>query len=294
MGSRRKAASWSLVTVIAMLSAVLGGAQLAGAATFTTIDVPGAFSTQAFGINKSGDIVGGYSTTLTDSHAFLLSGGTFTTFDGPGTFTRAEDIDQAGDIVGSYRDAVTGNDHGFLLLANSTFTTIDDPDATLGTRINGINSAGTMVGSFTDGVFPGQAHGFVLSGGTFTTIDFPGAADTNLFEINDSGAIVGYWEDASFVFHAFELINGNFTSIIVPGATGGSSATGINVKGEIVGSYATSATVGHSFFDKKGTISTIDPPTAQISGLSKINDTAAAVGSFFDGTTIHGFLTKLK
>ena len=287
-----KAAWWSLLTVIAMLSAVLGGAQAVGAASFTTIDVPGAVYTQAFGINKSGDIVGGYGTTFTDSHGFLLSGGSFTTFDGPGTFTRADGIDKSGNIVGSYRDANTGLDHGFLRLADSTFTTIDDPDGAQGSRINGINNAGTMVGDFTDAA--GFAHGFVLSGGTFTTVDFPGAASTLLFEINNSGAMVGYWEDASHTFHAFEVKNGNFTSIDVPGAVGGSTAGGINAKGEIVGSYAVSATVGHSYFDKKGTFTTIDPPTALVSGLSKINDSADAVGSFFDGVTIHGFLTNVK
>src|SRR4029077_7574147 len=198
-----KAASWSSLAVIAMLSVVLGIAQTAGAATFTQIDVPGAFSTQPSGINKSGVIVGGYSSNGSDSHGFRLSGGTFTTIDGPGTFTRADGIDQAGDIVGSYRDAITGIDHGFLLLANNTFTTIDDPDGTLGTRVNGINSAGTMVGSFTDGAFPGQVHGFVLSGGTFTTIDFPNAPGTTLLGINNSGVMTGFWEDASFVPHAF-------------------------------------------------------------------------------------------
>jgi uncharacterized membrane protein len=133
MGSKRRAASWSLLMASAMLSAVLGIAQSARAATFTTIDVPGALTTEAIGINKSGDIVGGYSTTFNNSHGFLLRGGVFTTIDGPGSsFTRADGIDKSGNIVGSYRDAITQNDHGFLLLANNTFTTIDHPDGAQG------------------------------------------------------------------------------------------------------------------------------------------------------------------
>src|SRR5438876_3542937 len=51
--------------------------------SFTTIDVPGAFSTSALGINSKGDIVGEY-TNLTGNHGFLLSSGAFTTIEVPG------------------------------------------------------------------------------------------------------------------------------------------------------------------------------------------------------------------
>jgi hypothetical protein len=62
-----------------------GGVQTAWADvvySFTTIDVPGAANTQAYGINDSGQIVG----TITQGSAgycFLDSGGTFTFFEIP-------------------------------------------------------------------------------------------------------------------------------------------------------------------------------------------------------------------
>jgi hypothetical protein len=52
--------------------------------TFTTLDDPSATSsTQAWGINDSGSIVG----TFDSSSAFLLSGGTYTTLTPPGGYT---------------------------------------------------------------------------------------------------------------------------------------------------------------------------------------------------------------
>jgi uncharacterized membrane protein len=83
--------------------------------TFTTIDVPGAISTNALGINPRGDIVGGYGDTSINFHGFLLSKGKFTTIDVPGAVqTEAIGNNPQGDIVGGYVDT-SGNFHGFLL-----------------------------------------------------------------------------------------------------------------------------------------------------------------------------------
>jgi uncharacterized membrane protein len=62
-------------------------------------------STQAFGINDMGQIVGTYHNN-TGIHGFLLSAGTYTTIDDPlathGTF--AQGINDNGQIVGYYTD----------------------------------------------------------------------------------------------------------------------------------------------------------------------------------------------
>jgi len=50
--------------------------------TFTTIDYPGATSTQTWAINARGDI-GGLYVSAGVTHGFLLSGGNFTTIDFP-------------------------------------------------------------------------------------------------------------------------------------------------------------------------------------------------------------------
>jgi hypothetical protein len=56
---------------------------------FTTIDVPGATSTSAVGINPNGEIVGQFIDGGGNEHGFLLSLGRFTTIDFPGAIATA-------------------------------------------------------------------------------------------------------------------------------------------------------------------------------------------------------------
>jgi uncharacterized membrane protein len=86
--------------------------------SFSSIDFPGASSTEAFGINDAGVIVGRYALNGQDpvvsGHGFLLDKGAFTSFDYPGSLeTTPLDMNSAGQIVGFYTDA-NGHDHGFV------------------------------------------------------------------------------------------------------------------------------------------------------------------------------------
>ena len=82
---------------------------------FTTIDVPSATFTSAFGISPHSDIVGSYDSPDGRRHGYLLSHGKFTPIDVPGaTLTFAFGINPHGDIVGGYIDA-DGVGHGLLV-----------------------------------------------------------------------------------------------------------------------------------------------------------------------------------
>jgi hypothetical protein len=74
------------------------------------LNVPGATSTQAFGVNSGDDVVGDYT-------------------------------------VGSGSSAVT---HGFVWAPGFGFETVDAPNATGGTTINGVNDRGDLVGFYVD------------------------------------------------------------------------------------------------------------------------------------------------
>jgi probable HAF family extracellular repeat protein len=125
--------------------------------TFTIIDVPNATSTQAFGINNSGQIVGYFG-----SHGFVTDGTTLTTIDVPGAqSTQPRGINMAGQIVGTFSDT-TGGLHGFLT-DGTTFTTIDVPSATRFTNAFGINAVGQIVGFFGDSIGVLGVHGFLAT-----------------------------------------------------------------------------------------------------------------------------------
>ena len=84
---------------------------------------------------------------------------TFTTIDVPGSdLTDARGINDAGQIVGMFRDGL-GGVHGFLL-NEGTFMTIDGPGNVQFTEAFGINNAGQIVGTFADDT---GVHGFLAT-----------------------------------------------------------------------------------------------------------------------------------
>ena len=77
---------------------------------FTTIDLPGARRTSIFGVNDFGDIVGYAEPQTGTGYAFVISGGELTTFSANSALapqTEAYDINNNGDIVGSYTSGDT-------------------------------------------------------------------------------------------------------------------------------------------------------------------------------------------
>jgi hypothetical protein len=167
---------------------------------FTTIDVPfsGAVGNSCLGINNSGEIVGAWEDATT-AHGFVLSGGTYTSFDYPGAAsTAALSVNNNGVIVGAYTDA-SGVTHGFTL-SGGTYTSYDPPGSTY-TVGSGINDSGDIVGYYCQSseCAAGNGYpstlGFLLSGGTYTNITIPDAVASYAFTINNNGVIVGIYAD---------------------------------------------------------------------------------------------------
>ena len=137
----------------------------------TTITFPGQRFTGVNGINNHRQIVGIYAEVEGDEvlgiHGFIRDeNGVFTPVDFPVPTPRAHifvtfanDINDAGDIVGGYNeDDIFETRRGFLL-RNGEYTTINVPASVL-TEVFGINNAGEMVGEFLGS---GQNFGFFFS-----------------------------------------------------------------------------------------------------------------------------------
>ena len=137
---------------------------------FTSIDYPGAGSTETWRINDNGVILGRFKST-TDSkwHLYELVGGSFSAIpDFPGATQIAPDgfahlggLNLQGDIVATYCTSTcnkfNAGVHGYLLTAG-IYTTVEPPTAVASLAF-GVNSNGYIVGTYADAA--GLLHGFV-------------------------------------------------------------------------------------------------------------------------------------
>ena len=180
------------------------GFQLVGS-TYTPIDHPGAvapYGTVAWGINKAGNIVGGYWNG-TKSVGFSLLNGVYNDLNVPSsTYTNALGINTAGQIVGWYGDA-NGNVNGYLY-DNGTYTTVDYPGFP-NSYAEGINDKGQIVGGYGNPGPVAWQHGFLYQNGQFTSFDVPFGPPVSTLpsNINNHGTIVGAYEDATGVWYGF-------------------------------------------------------------------------------------------
>jgi probable HAF family extracellular repeat protein len=219
----------------------------------------------------------------------------FIPIDVPGAATtQASDINDRGQIVGTFSDA-NGLSHGFLN-RHDTFTTIDFPGASR-TSLSGINHRGEVVGDYfipRQGIDIGpQNNAFLYNKGVFTVIDQPAGEDRGpiVNGINNRGDMVGDLDAGPFV-PFLRTANGQITIIDVPGATVLTHGFGINDRGQIVGSFQPlSGRTESGFLDDHGRFTTIDVPGATGTTARGINDRGEIVGSYIGlDNRRHGFL----
>jgi hypothetical protein len=205
--------------------------------------------------------------------------------------TGGRGLNDAGCVAGYYQtDVVDFSTAHALRLCGGVIDTVNPPTSLADRRAFDVNDAGTLVGSALRTM--GQA-GFELAGGTYTWVEYPAAELTVIRGINNLGDVVGEYELADGVRHAFARVAGLFSNVDVPGAAS-SRARGINDVGEIVGHYDDAGGLRHGFFrSAAGATTTIDYPGAVQSLVGGINNARDMVGTYFDGGGMpHGFLSS--
>ena len=270
-------------------------------------------------INMAGTVVGFFvvqqSIYQPFTHGYIRTlNGDLTTLDVSGSsLTIARSINDNGVIAGEFLDSNQAA-HGWLRASDGTLTTFDVPGSTAlsfgvtlfsGISVSRINAGSIVVGSFTDA--NGVYRGFLRApDGTLTMLDAPGAGTvantgTKAADINASGVIVGSVSTAGASHSFLRSPDGTYTIFDPPGtAAGGSSSTGVNDSGLIVGSYADANNVMHGYLrNLDGSFTSIDDPNAPQSANSygtfttHINASGAIVGVFFDALgTKHGFVRE--
>src|SRR5713101_6262813 len=170
--------------------------------TFTEYDVPGAPTTNVFGINDPGDFAGTFSNSdNTILYAFVSVGGTITSFSVPGaTGTLAYQINNSKQLVVGYYIDSSGILHGYYRDANGALHFPIDPSGSVGTVLFGDNERNWVVGRYADS--SGVTHGlFFVPPDSFFTFDYPGSTFTSLNGISAQGFICGRYVDASGIAH---------------------------------------------------------------------------------------------
>ena len=292
------------IQVIA-LAALASVANVALGDTYTTIDFPGAVTTDPSGINASGVIVGAYTDSTGASHGFRFDEDGFHAIDYPEALsTAALSVNSSGDVAGFFLDA-TNHWHGFVL-SGSHFVAQDYPGATTGSFTLGISTNGTLVGEFKVGQAFGQlGFAWILRYGQYAQL-FPPDCGGNVpprpvqafaTSVNPRGDVVGRLIDAAGRQCAWKLENqGTYSIVQFPGASL-TNARGVSPSGEVVGVYRLGG-VNHGFArlaDDLANFTSIDFPGAASTRVLGISPHGDIVGSYaLDGPLGigHGFLLE--
>jgi len=276
-----------VVASISLASCGQGSATHVSFSSFTSFDFPGTTETVPEKLNASGEIVGFYVDSLGLQHGFLLQGGSFSTFDFPGAVDNVlEGINDSTQTTGAYDDSSQVT-HGFLL-QGGTFSSFDVPNGVGATQPEGINDSTEVTGTYYD-AGTGLEPGFLRQpdGSVVDIVPPHSGGYTEAHGINNSGTIVG--RDIGAVSQGFQLSNGTYTYIDVPGATN-TSIFGINNLGDIVGDYVDASGVQHGFVMSNGIVTTIDFPGSTNTNAQGINDSGEIVGSTVVSNVRHGYL----
>lgn len=146
------------------------------------------------------------------------------------------------------------------------------------------------------GHLPGTRNLDLVSRYSLVSIDYPGAPRTMGSGINDLGQSTGWFSFTPALYPMGDtpvvFANNRFRVIDIPGSVWG-EASGINIKGVVVGEFQDDGGVIHGFYWQSGMAFArqINVPGSLGSGMTDNNDAGKMVGGYWDAAgRTHGFL----
>jgi len=181
---RKAAMTVAAVAALSALTPVTGADE--PSFVFTSIDVPDAIATSAFGINARGEIVGFYRDASNRQHGYVLGRHGLRSIDYPGAaLTDARGIGPDGEVVGAYRNPgePAVNFHGYRLTPHGDYLALDYPGHT-STIAQRIAPDGTVHGCYHDEDQMGTMYGVTIRGDERTALDMPMTMSNVMARIN--------------------------------------------------------------------------------------------------------------
>jgi hypothetical protein len=280
--------------------------------TYSTFNVTGAApvttgSLSVNGINKAGDVVGSLSDTSGNIKGWIrgTKGGIellVNTLDTTTpSYTLAYGINGYGTVVGIFFDTAANDYPGSLYSSTKnafgTFTMAGQPAGTA-YYVEGVNNvANDYCGSF--GAPPNYVYeAFISLAGVNTLFTVDGSTNSGCTGLNDNGAAVGYYVDATGVDHGWyrNPKTGAITVVNAPGAStvpadvtcwgtvAGTVLNGINNSGEISGHFWDNSGLSHGFVVTGGKFIQLDVPGAFQTGGGGINALGQVAGHYSDSS----------
>jgi hypothetical protein len=176
------------------------------------------------------------------------------------------------------------------------------------TVVDGLNDNNVLVGYYsTENKKTGINNSFGwYFNGKFHEVVYPTGSNAKptqdqLNAVNNHGVAVGSYLNSAGRDrgYAYSIKTGRFSLVTRPGApTGGNApslaASGINNAGDVVGDYTAGGGVVDGFIKLAGgAFRTIAVPGATQTIALGVNDSDTVVGTYIEGTTIHGFIWRI-
>ena len=257
---------------------------------FTPIDIAGARSTSAQGINADGDISGLYVDANRRTHGFILHQGSVTTIDYPGAdYTDVRGIGPDGSVVGTFKhngeEAVAF--HGFKRTPDGSFEAVHFPGH-LYEIPQRILPDGTILGCRHDHDLMGSMDGIQIARADATEINQ--FASMNNGAVPGANLIVGLFTNMNTGRgEAYTIEDSVFTPFMVPGSVF-TTAWDVNPRGDIAGLYSNTGTDFHGYVRTATGFTTIDAPGVSVTRVFGINARGDVVGAYVSNGVTHGFL----
>lgn len=261
---------------------------------FTPIDIAGARSTSAQGINADGDISGLYVDANRRTHGFVLHQGSVTSIDYPGAdYTDVRGIGPDGSVVGTFKH--NGEEsvafHGFKRTPDGSFEAVHFPGH-LYEIPQRILPDGTILGCRHDHDLMGSMRGMEIARA--------GATEINQFASMNNGAVPGanlvvglFTNMQTGSGEAYTIEDGVFTPFMVPGSVF-TTAWDVNPRGDVAGVYSNTGTDFHGYVRTAAGFTTIDAPGTSVTRVFGINARGDVVGAYVANGVTHGFLMSRR